>query len=571
MPSRLRRSPRKRNGSNSNTKPRVIAALQPHDEGTSYRAVVNPRRSPFGKNQQPNKQQQQQQNKQQQQQQQQQVPSLSCSNSNSNTNSNSDNNNTASSTVEIAIIEQSMMTMMTMKENVRMIEAVTLPSSTKTMEGYSGVIINDDKMILQQLQQQQQQPPLPPPDPSFISPGTKLAATTTDVVATVAMGSPPRSTLCRTTMSRLSSMTLTQTKTPSSILRRKCTPAKKDGTTRELFAVEATSDQHFDRLVAFTSSSNNNNNVSFSSSSSPTKWKTEAASTNTRKITMDLETLHERLHELFPQKFSATTASNAGEGEEIYQSQPQRTSKRLFQQQQQQHNSTSNEESTPLPCILPRLIGCYTMYRDQQNQQYYNEKSRPATSTIDVIAGIAPIYNLLQKLVHLEWTVLEGHEHQEELDQNRKSQRRVQFAAIADTASIIRTFSFIVIIVIIDCSIIAISTVEEAVLLLSLLLLVLLLLLLHDNDGTCCCCVGSRRGSDPKAVPSFQSIGLKMTMMMELLCQERKREQYNDDLLLLLFSFQYTYQWRHGAFGLLLLLLLLLLFYWERKRKQAIP
>jgi len=33
------------------------------------------------------------------------------------------------------------------------------------------------------------------------------------------------------------------------------------------------------------------------------------------------------------------------------------------------------------------------------------------SSTID---SIAPIQNLLQKLVDLEWTVLEGHEHQGE-------------------------------------------------------------------------------------------------------------------------------------------------------------
>jgi len=57
------------------------------------------------------------------------------------------------------------------------------------------------------------------------------------------------------------------------------------------------------------------------------------------------------------------------------------------------------------------------MYRDQQQnqQQHYDKTSSSSTygSTIDR-QYLFPIQNLLQKLVDLEWTVLEGHEHQGE-------------------------------------------------------------------------------------------------------------------------------------------------------------
>jgi hypothetical protein len=243
----------------------------------------------------------------------------------------------------------------------------------------------------------------------------------------------------------------TTKKTPGgSILRRKCTPAKDgdiyDGTTRELSAIEPTSDQHFDALVAFATSTNspsqNNQNSSSNFQNSPSQnspskvtntnenenENENASTTNTtttedddddalkqvarqkivvlppkKIIELDSDTLREGLEVLFPDKFPP----------QKQQQQPTQRKLRLRLNQQKQQFNSQKKKSSP-PCILPRLIACYTMYRKQQQQ---NQSSAIAIEDIDIYS----IHNLLQKLVGLEWTVLEGHEHQDDEEESLSS------------------------------------------------------------------------------------------------------------------------------------------------------
>ncbi|VEU42230.1 unnamed protein product [Pseudo-nitzschia multistriata] len=277
--------------------------------------------------------------------------------------------------------------------------------------------------------------------------------------------SPPLSTAqmerCRTTHSN--------GQTPTSILRRRCAPAKEgyvyDGTTREADAVDPTSNCHFESLLAFAAST-----------SSPTKTCDSSKgiapsllSSPPKQVELDLEALGNRLKELFPKQFSRVVGRAGRRPRNI-------------------QRSIVTFGSPPPPCILPRLIGCYTMYRDSQRRQHHarlklfvNDDDsllmsndlvdRPTKicrkdSTADqeeatAAESLYPIHNLLNKLVHLEWTVLAGHEHRDEQEgknipsptaatssansalakaisncQNGEHQRkrRVQFAAFDDSA-----------------------------------------------------------------------------------------------------------------------------------------
>lgn len=285
--------------------------------------------------------------------------------------------------------------------------------------------------------------------------------------------------------------------TSSSILRRKCTPANEgdiyDGTTREVSTVNPTSDRHFDALVAFASSSISPTadacaEAMLSSPSSPlgAVVSQEFSSINSNRnrnsgepLIIDLETLGKRLKELFPKRFSQFVGRDGRRPRNI-----------------RQRNTASSDYLSP-PCILPRLIACYTIYRDHSQQQGHagvelfanNDESssnavdrdRPtkrfrtvycadheeaaAVTTTTASTGveiISPIFDLLKKLVDLEWTVLVGHEHRDEEegklipsptaatlsanydlartlsdsqdDEHHFRKRRVQFAAFDDTA-----------------------------------------------------------------------------------------------------------------------------------------
>eukprot|EP00536_Pseudo-nitzschia_multiseries_P001449 jgi/Psemu1/63152/estExt_Genemark1.C_180165 len=249
--------------------------------------------------------------------------------------------------------------------------------------------------------------------------------------------------------------------TPSSILRRKCTPAKEgdvyDGTTRELSAVDPTSDRHFDALVAFAASAKSPTGGDVgveadaasrqATPSSPVgALISQESSTSLDEVgeplVIDLETLGERLRELFPKQFDRCVGRGGRRPRTL----------------RQRSTGVSSEHGLPPPCILPRLIACYTIYRDHQRQQgnvgvelFVNGDEQSMSPSREVDAGrpakrrrtapsfdtdtdseeteatasasmtcspalqsIAPIHTLLQKLVELEWTVLEGHEHRDE-------------------------------------------------------------------------------------------------------------------------------------------------------------
>ncbi|OEU10946.1 hypothetical protein FRACYDRAFT_246821 [Fragilariopsis cylindrus CCMP1102] len=234
-------------------------------------------------------------------------------------------------------------------------------------------------------------------------------------------------------------------KTPGgSILRRKCTPAKDgdiyDGTTRESSAIEPTSDHHFDALVAFATATNspsqNNQNSLSSSQNSPSKYspskvtnENENASTTNTTTTEDddddalKQVVRQKIVVLPPKKIIELNSDTLREGLEVLfpdkfppqkqQQQPTQRKLRLRLNQQKQQYNSQKKKSSP-PCILPRLIACYTMYRKQQQQ---NQSSAIAIEDIDIYS----IHNLLQKLVGLEWTVLEGHEHQDDEEESLSS------------------------------------------------------------------------------------------------------------------------------------------------------
>ena len=132
---------------------------------------------------------------------------------------------------------------------------------------------------------------------------------------------------------------------------------------------------------------------------------------------MDCHTLGQQLELLFPEKFLPASEPP----------QPQRpsTGSRVIQLRRvpvRRCNVSSTlrhattEPDSP-PCILPRLIACYTLYRDQQNQRrppQHSPQHKRRRSSMLTNVSIFPILHLLQQLVDLEWTTLEGHEHQGE-------------------------------------------------------------------------------------------------------------------------------------------------------------
>jgi hypothetical protein len=244
--------------------------------------------------------------------------------------------------------------------------------------------------------------------------------------------------------------------TQRSILRRKCIPAEDgsvyDGTTREALASNPTSDRHFGALAAF------------EASSTPSVKKNAGARQDL--LVIDLENLCDRMDELFPDQFSFAATPRSVDTSFI-------------------------DNPSPPPCILPRLIACYTIYRDhqrleqaKQHQEHVgaespvNDVSKSVskrstkrrrimkaltTSISPAVESLDPIQTLLQTLVDLEWNLLQGHEHRDEEEgkstshavpskkvtssfpscwnaseseeyDNRK--RRVQFAAFDDTAVI---------------------------------------------------------------------------------------------------------------------------------------
>jgi hypothetical protein len=227
--------------------------------------------------------------------------------------------------------------------------------------------------------------------------------------------------------------------TKSSILRRKCTPAEKgavyDGTAREESALNPTSDRHFDALAAFEVSSKPPTATAIAITIANQK-----NATGSELLVIDMETLRKRLNELFPQQFSLFAGVQVA-------AKPRRGKK-----------SFVDDLSQP-PCIFPRLIACYTIYRDYQRQQQTQTQqqkfqkhdleesptsnislsndndseisikrrrtmngaeqteatlSAVKSSVSESVESLSPIRNLLQKLVDLEWIVLEGHEHRDE-------------------------------------------------------------------------------------------------------------------------------------------------------------
>jgi hypothetical protein len=219
--------------------------------------------------------------------------------------------------------------------------------------------------------------------------------------------------------------------TKSSILRRKCTPAEKgavyDGTTREESASNPTSDRHFDALAAFQAYSKPPTTTAIAIANQKNE-------TGSDLLVIDLETLRKRLNELFPVQFSRFAGVQVA-------AKPRRGKKSIV-----------DNLSQP-PCIFPRLIACYTIFRDYQRQQQQQtqtqqhecqkrageescisnislsnendsersiKRSRTMSegeqteATLLAVASLSPIRNLLQKLVDLEWIMLEGHEHRDE-------------------------------------------------------------------------------------------------------------------------------------------------------------
>ena len=242
------------------------------------------------------------------------------------------------------------------------------------------------------------------------SPATK--GSPSDVVDSKAVSSAP-------SKSRLSLLLSLRPPPPkkSSILRRRCAPAKHgtvhDGTTREELSSNPTSDRHFDALAIFEALS----------SMPRTVTEIQKSASGDEVLVIDRETLHERLNLLFPKQFPHPSEKP--------------TTKRW------------GNNSRP-PCIFPRLVACYTIYRDYQrkektlqHQEQHAGSLSPtssfslpdgsecerspkrrrimdgmeqidatlSTTCSEAVESLSLIRNLLQKFVDLEWTILEGHEH----------------------------------------------------------------------------------------------------------------------------------------------------------------
>ena len=215
--------------------------------------------------------------------------------------------------------------------------------------------------------------------------------------------------------------------TPSSILRRRVAPvedrasedgskdgasdygkkgidetkkvAYNDGTNLEELVSNPTSDRHFDVLADFEASE-----------IPQTATTIRKAATGDEMLVIGFDTLRERLNALFPELFPkpSETAPTRRRG-----------------------RSASSEISSQPPCIFPRLIACYTIYRDHQrdtniSSANYSETERSpkrrrtldgmeeieaTESPYETVESLSVIQNLLQKLVDLERIILEGHEH----------------------------------------------------------------------------------------------------------------------------------------------------------------
>lgn len=266
--------------------------------------------------------------------------------------------------------------------------------------------------------------------------------------------------------------------TPSSILRRRVAPVEErasedgskdgasddgkkgehetkkaaynDGTHLEELVSNPTSDRHFDVLADFEASA-------IPQTTTTTIKKTASGD---EVLVIGFDTLRERLNTLFPELFPKPS--------EVA---PTRRRGR----------SASTEISSQPPCIFPRLIACYTIYRDHQRDANVSsannseiERSPKRRRTLDgmeeikgtqlsykTVESLSVIQNLLQKLVDLERTILEGHEHrhadegtitptisesnisavqnfwrtvQRPAPNGNRKRRRVQFAAFDDKA-----------------------------------------------------------------------------------------------------------------------------------------
>ncbi len=265
--------------------------------------------------------------------------------------------------------------------------------------------------------------------------------------------------------------------TPSSILRRRVAPVEErasedgskddaseegkkgedetkkaaynDGTNLEELVSNPTSDRHFDVLADFEASA--------IPQTTTTIRKTAAGD---EVLVIGFDTLRERLNTLFPELFPkpSETAPTRRRG-----------------------RSASTEISSQPPCIFPRLIACYTIYRDHQRDTNISSASCSETerspkrrrtldgmeeieatvSSYETVESLSVIQNLLQKLVDLERIILEGHEHrhadegtitptisesnisavqsfwrtvQRPAPNGNRKRRRVQFAAFDDKA-----------------------------------------------------------------------------------------------------------------------------------------
>ncbi len=207
--------------------------------------------------------------------------------------------------------------------------------------------------------------------------------------------------------------------TPSSILRRRVAPLEplasengnsdvkdvqvpqNDGTILEELRSNPTSDRHFDALANFEASS-----IPLTSTAN------QKTANGDEVLVIGFETLCGRLNMLFPDLFP-------------------RPSEMVRSRRQRRCRSASVEISSKPPCIFPRLIACYTIYRDYQRHAKISssngsdsERSPKRRRTLDgveeinasssfseTVESLSVIRNLLQKLVDLERVTLEGHEH----------------------------------------------------------------------------------------------------------------------------------------------------------------
>ena len=186
-----------------------------------------------------------------------------------------------------------------------------------------------------------------------------------------------------------------------SILRRRCLSIETvngDGTEREKLASSPTSDRHFDALATFEALS----------AMPHTETGFQTIDSGDEVLVIDRNTLEERLQLLFPTQFPI--------------------SPEMVQSKRRGRSASMDKKSQP-PCIFPRLVACYTIFRDfQRHQKNADELIRSpkrirlvdgieqvdnsfSTSSSETVDSLASIQNMLQKIVDVEWVSLNGHEH----------------------------------------------------------------------------------------------------------------------------------------------------------------